>query len=174
MTCARIGTEPLPIDSRSHTTAELPRVGDVSCRRPRHRSACRGQQSCPHEQSAFSRASCRHRGGRLAGRAPSRVERCQRTTADHPHDDDRPPSTPLRSPPSRSRPRHRGREHCHESWYPSVDGPGMAGQGSDGRGQRGRDEPNGIGTPAGSPGASATHEEDHPGPAPHPRSQSGL
>jgi hypothetical protein len=78
-----------------------------------------------------------------------------------PHDDHWAASAALRPPASRSRPRHRGRDHRHGSRNPSLDGPWLAWQGTQDRGEPGRDGPERIGTPARNPAATATREEAH-------------
>ena len=134
-------------------------------------------RSCFHRHSAASGASCRAADrftSTYGPQCPRSVERRRRTTDDHPHDDHGPPSAALRSPASGSRPRHRGRDHRHESRRPSLDGPWVARQGTEGRGKPGRDEPEGIGTPARSPGAPATREEAHGTTSARPRLASKL
>jgi hypothetical protein len=92
---------------------------------------------------------------------PRGVERRKRTADDRPHDDHGAPSAALRPPASGSRPRHRGPDHRHGRRGSSLDGPWLARQGTEGRGKPRRDGPEGIGTPARSPGTPAAREEAH-------------
>jgi len=117
-----------------------------------------GSPSCAHGHSALSRASCRHVG---SDAPPSfqGIERREETADDRVHADDGPLAAALRSPPSRSRPTHRGRDRCHGPRRPSLDGARLAGRGTDSCGLFGWSGPHGTGASTGGLEAAATRPE---------------